>query len=153
MNKSEIVMLILERLREEFETRHRVSKLTREEGNDAESRAEGNYDTLSIEENYLADGLAKQALAAAEAIAAIEKMQIRSFAGDEPVDFGALVEVELSGAKEWFFLAPAGGGTEISHEGGVLTVITPESPLGSQLIGAHVGDSTTVPAARIVGVM
>jgi len=86
MNKQEIVASILDRLREEFESRNRVSKLTREGGNDAESKAEGKYDTLAIEENYLADGLAKQAVAAAEAIAEIEKMPLRSFSKGDPID-------------------------------------------------------------------
>ena len=150
MNKQEIVASILDRLREEFESRNRVSKLTREGGNDAESKAEGKYDTLAIEENYLADGLARQALAAAEAMAEIDKMPQRKFTGDDPIDLGALVEIEFPGAREWFFLAPSGGGTEVQHEGTTVTVITPESPLGSQLIGSRLGDRTTVPAARII---
>lgn len=150
MNKQEIVASILDRLRKEFESRNRVSKLTREGGNDAESKAEGKYDTLAIEENYLADGLAKQAVAAAEAIAEIEKMPLRSFSKDDPIDPGALVEIEFPGTKEWFFLAPSGGGTEIQHDGTTVTVITPESPLGSQLIGSRGGDKTAAPAAKII---
>ena len=150
MNKSKIVASILDRLREEFESRSRVSKITREGGNDAESKAEGKYDTLAIEENYLADGLARQALAAAEAIAEIEKMPLRTFTGGDPIDIGALVQLELSGVREWFFLAPSAGGTEVQHEGTTVTAITPESPLGSQLIGSRVGDRTSVPAARII---
>ena len=152
MNKQEIVASILDRLREEFESRTRVSKITREGGNDAESKAEGKYDTLAIEENYLADGLARQALAAAEAIAEIEKMPLRTFTRDDPIDLGALVQIEFPGTREWFFLAPSGGGTEVSHEGTTVTVITPESPLGSQLIGAQVGDRIAAPAARIIRV-
>ena len=153
MNKQEIVASILDRLREEFESRNRVSKSTREGGNDAESKAEGKYDTLAIEENYLADGLARQALAAAEAMAEIEKMPLRTFAGDDPIDLGALVEIEFPGAKEWFFLAPSGGGTEVQHVVTPVTVITPESPLGSQLIGLRAGGRTTAPAARIIRVV
>jgi hypothetical protein len=153
MNKSKIVANILDRLREEFESRSRVSKITREGGNDAGSKAEGKYDTLAIEENYLADGLARQALAAAEAIAEIEKMPPRTFSKDDPIDLGALVEIEFPGAREWFFLAPSGGGTEVQHEGTPVTVITPESPLGSQLIGSRVGGRTTAPAARIIRVV
>lgn len=149
MNKSEIIPLIIEKLREEFESRRRSSKLTREEGNDSESKAEGKYDTLSIEENYLADGLAKQAAAAAEAIGAIEKIPLRTSSPDEEIDLGALIEVEFSDSREWFFLAPSGGGTEVNHMGVVITVITPESPLGSQLSGARAGDRIQVPAARI----
>ena len=153
MNKQEIVGSILDRLREEFESRSRVSKITREGGNDAESKAEGKYDTLAIEENYLADGLARQALAAAEAIAEIEKMPLRTFAEDDPIDLGALVQIEFPGAREGFFLAPSRGGTEVQHEGTAVTVITPESPLGSQLIGSRVGDRIPVPAASIIRVV
>lgn len=152
MKKSEIVASILERLREEFENRHRASKLTREGGNDEESKAEGKYDTLAIEQNYLADGLAKQALAAAEAITEIEKMPLRTFAETDPIELGALVEIEFPGEREWFFFAPSGGGTEIQHEGTTVTVITPESPLGSQLIGSRAGDQTAAPIAKIVRV-
>jgi hypothetical protein len=153
MNKPEIVAGILDRLREEFESRSRVSKITWEGGNDAESKAEGQYDTLAIEENYLADGLAKQALAAAEAIAEIEKMPLRTFTGDDSIDLGALVQLEFPDAREWFFLALSGGGTELQQEGTTVTVITPESPLGSQLRGFRIGDRTKAPDARIVRVL
>jgi hypothetical protein len=153
MNKSEIVASILDRLREEFESRSRVSKITRVGGNDAESKAEGKYDTLAIEENYLADGLAKQALAAAQAMVEIKKMPLRAFTADDPIDLGALVQLEFSAAKEWFFLAPSGGGTGVQHEATPVTVITPGSPLGSKLIGSRVGDRTTLPAARIIRVV
>jgi hypothetical protein len=98
MNKQEIVASILDRLREEFESRSRVSKITREGGNDTESKAEGRYDTLAIEENYLAGGLARQALAATEAMAEIEKMPLRTFAVNATLDLGALVEIEFPGA-------------------------------------------------------
>ena len=152
MNKSEIVQLILEKLWEEFENRSRFSKITREVGNDAESKAEGKYDTLAIEENYLADGLTKQALAAAEAMAEIEKMPLRTFTGDDPIVLGALVELKFSDAKEWFFLSPSAGGTEVRLDGTTVTVITPESPLGSQLIGTRTRDRTTSPTARIIRV-
>ncbi len=153
MNKSEIVASILERLREDFESRRRASKITREGGNDSESKAVGKYDTLAIEENYLADGLAKQAAAAAEAIDAIGKMPLRAFTKDVPIELGALVELEFPGAKEWFFVAPSGGGTEVPHEKSTVTVITPESPLGSQLIGSRAGDRTTAPSAKILRVL
>ena len=153
MNKKAIVDLILEKLREEFDSRRRVSKLTRDGGNDAESRAESKYDTLSIEENYLADGLAKQAFAAAQAIPLIEKLPLKEFGADEPIDFGALVEMEFTGAKEWFFLAPAGGGTEVQHKGKSITVVTPESPLGSQLLGSRAGIRLKTPPAKIARVL
>ena len=147
--KSEIVAAILEKLREEFDTRRAVSKLTRAGGNDAESKAESKYDTLSIEENYLADGLAKQAQTAALAAAAYENFELRDFGPSDTLDLGALVELEFPDGREWFFLGPAGGGTEVTVSRKTLTVLTPESPLGRQLIGSRLGETTTAPKTRI----
>ena len=152
VNKPQIIQAILEKLRDEFDTRRSISKQTRVAGNDAESKSEGKYDTRSIEENYLADGLAKQAFAAAQAAAAYEKLSAGPFRPDEPIDLGALIELEFPDVREWFFLGPAAGGIEIEHEGKTITVITPESPLGSQSIGKKVGDATTAPKAKISAV-
>ncbi|MCX6973878.1 MAG: transcription elongation factor GreAB [Verrucomicrobia bacterium] len=153
MNKSAIIREILHSLREDFESRLRVSKTTRELGNNSESRAEGKYDTLSIEENYLADGLAKHAESAAHAIAIIEKMPLRAFTDTDPIDFGALVEIQFARATEWFFLAPVAGGTEVTYAGTPVTVVTPESPLGKQLLGSHAGGKIKSPAAQILRVL
>lgn len=151
--KQQVRAAILERLREEFESRLRVSKQTRELGSNAESKAEGKYDTLAIEENYLADGLARQAQSAAIAAAEIENMPLPAFGEGDVIDLGALVEVRFSDSAEWFFLAPGGGGTEVCCDGISITVVTPESPLGGQLDGARVGDTLTRPDARILQVM
>jgi len=153
MNKTRIKAAILEQLRNEFEARHRVSKQTRSEGNNSESKAEGKYDTFSIEQNYLADGLAKQAHAAVLSAAEIETLPETGFAPDEAIDIGALVQVEFSGsAPEWFFLCPSAGGTEVLVDEVAITVLTPESPLGSQLMEKRAGDRTTNPSARILAV-
>jgi hypothetical protein len=152
MNKQRILALILEKLYSEFESRRTVSKLTREQGNDPESQAKSKYDTLAIEENYLADGLARMALASALAIETLKALNLREFAEHEPIGAGALVKLEFSGAREWFFLAPAGGGTEVAYEGVTITVITPESPLGARLMGAVKGDRLPAPPAKVLQV-
>ena len=153
MNKSENLDAVLRSLRADFENRLRVSKKTREQGNNSESRAEGKYDTLSIEENYLADGLAKQAESASQAITLIEKMQLHAFADNDPIDLGALIEIQFAHATEWFFLAPVAGGTEVTYAGTPVTVVTPESPVGKQLLGSHAGGKIKSPAAQILRVV
>ena len=153
MNKSEILDAVLRSLRADFENRLRVSKKTREQGNNSESRAEGKYDTLSIEENYLADGLAKQAESAAQAITLIEKMQLRTFANNDPIDLSALIEIQFAHATEWFFLAPVAGGTEVICAGTPVTVVTPESPLGQQLLGSRAGEKIKSPSTLILRVV
>ena len=140
MKKSKIIEVVLEHLRTDFERRQAAAKRTREQGNDAESKSEGKYDTRSTEENYLADGLARQALEAAAAAEAIEKMSIRDFAAGEGIDIGALVELEFAKETELFLIATSGGGTEVVWNKKTIVVLTPESQLGSQLIGRRVGD-------------
>jgi transcription elongation GreA/GreB family factor len=140
MKKSKIIEVVLEHLRADFERRQAAARRTREQGNDAESKSEGKYDTRSTEENYLADGLARQALEAAAAAEAIEKMPIRDFADGEAIDIGALVELEFAKDTEFFLIARAGGGTEVVWNKKTIVVLTPESPLGAQLIGRRAGE-------------
>ena len=140
MKKSKIIEIVLEHLRADFERRQAAARRTREQGNDAESKSEGKYDTRSTEENYLADGLARQAMEAAAAAEVIEKMRIRDFAAGEGIDIGALVELEFAKVTEFFLIATAGGGTEVVWNKKTIVVLTPESPLGSQLIGRHAGE-------------
>ena len=132
MKKLKIIEVVLEHLRADFERRQGAARRTRVEGNDAESKSEGKYDTRSTEENYLADGLARQALEAAIAAEVIEKMPIRDFAAGEGIDIGALVELEFAKETEFFLIATAGGGTEVVWNKKTIVVLTPESPLGSQ---------------------
>jgi len=153
MDKSRIITAILERISEDFETRQRSSKKTRAEGNHEESKAESKYDTLAIEENYLADGFARQALAAAKAGSEIRKLPVVDFAADASIDLGALVEVQFGESREWFFIAPSGGGIEVVHDGVLITVLTPESPLGSRLVGGRAADRITAPTATILRVI
>ena len=152
MNKTLLIQALIEALREEFETLQTSSRKARADGNDTESKAEGKYDTRSTEENYLADGLARQAVAAAEAAAACENLPLLDFSDGAPIELSAVVQLEFPDETTWFFLAPAGGGTEISCEGITFTVVTPESPLGAQLIGRKVGEKTTAPKTRILAV-
>jgi len=152
VNKNLLVRAISDSLRENFESLQNSSRKTRSNGNDAESKAEGKYDTRSTEENYLADGFAKQALAAMQTAAAFEGLPLVEFDAQTPIDLSALVQVEFSKEKLWFFLAPAGGGTEVVCEGVVITVLTPESPLGNQLIGLKTGDRTQSPRTKILTV-
>ncbi len=149
MNKSSLLQAILEALSGQFDSFRTFAKKARVDGNDAESKSEGKYDTRSIEENYLADGLAKQAQASAEAAAAYEGLELRTFDSVTPIDLGAVVELEFPGESGWYFLGPAGGGTEVECDGRTVTVVTPESPLGGQLVGLRAGDATESPRATI----
>lgn len=152
MKKADVLRAIVESLQVEFRRLQRASEEARAGAGDEEMRAEGKYDTQSIEANYLADGQAMQAAQVAEAAAAFDGMAVRDFGADEAAGLGALVEVRLGGEKCWFFLGPASGGLEVTVAGREITVITPEAPLGGQLMGAKAGDKTVAPDAEVLAV-
>lgn len=149
MNKAAILRVIIDAIRADFDTLRSTSQKTRAAGNDAESKAEGKYDTRSTEDNYLADGLARQAYGAAQAGAAYEDFTPRLFGPDSRIDLGALVQLAFPDETHWFFLGPAGGGIEVICDSVPITVLTPESPLGRQLMGLKTGDSTAAPKAKV----
>jgi hypothetical protein len=149
LDKVQILQAILERLSAEFETHQATSKMTRAASNDAETKSEGKYDTRSTEENYLADGLAKKALVAAQSAKAYKELPFEKFGQNQPIDLGALFELSFDGESAWFFLGPAAGGIEIECAGKLVTVVTRGSPLGNQIYGKKVGDWTSAPKAKI----
>jgi hypothetical protein len=150
--KSDLIEAVISSLKREFESLMRASKESRGEASDGESRSEGKYDTRSTEANYLADGQAIQAEAAAAAAAAFKAMGARNFAAGDAIALGALVEVKMGGSPTHFLIGPGAGGHEIEVDGKEITVITPQSPLGKQLLGLRSGEKTADPAAEVISV-
>ncbi len=150
MEKTAVLRAVCAALRAQFEEFHARSRQTRAAGADPETRAEDKYDTRATEENYLADGQARQARQAAEALSAVEALgAVRPFGPGVPIDAGALVRVEFPAESAWFFLAPAAGGLEVVVDGVPVTVLTPGSPLGGQLLGRAAGARLAAPPAWV----
>lgn len=141
------------------ELRSRLDRLTRAAreahaaATDPGSKAESKYDTRSLEASYLAAGQARQVDELARDIGLFEALSLPAFNMDDPIDAGALVEVDLHGESAWFLLAPAAGGLEISHEGIEITLLTPESALYQKLLGLRTGDSLDDPPLFVSEVM
>jgi transcription elongation GreA/GreB family factor len=140
MNKRALIKKIVSRLTEELEIYFRAARASRTEATHESSKAENKYDTRGLEASYLAHGQSKQAAELQGAIAAFEKLAVRAFGDAEPVDVGAFVELELDGEKAAYFIGPRAGGTEVMHDKREVLVITPESPLGKQLMGRKQGE-------------
>ena len=64
----------------------------------------------------------------------------RPFAKDAAIAIGALVCVLVDEKERVFFVAPHGGGTELTVEGVPVTVVTGASPVGAALLGKRAGD-------------
>jgi transcription elongation GreA/GreB family factor len=140
MNKRAIIKKIIARLTDELEIYFRAAKFSRAEATHESSKAESKYDTRGLEASYLARGQSKQAAEIEAAIAEFEKLPVRKFDADEPINLGALVELENGGENLFYFIGPRAGGTEILHDQKEILVITPQSPLSEQLLGKKSGD-------------
>ena len=145
MNKLVLRDRIVARLRAELATQTTAAMLAHDEAISEESKAENKYDTHSVEAAYLAEG---QARLAAEIKASIEFYQAlapATFGAGDPIAIGALIEVQAGGRSAWYFLGPRAGGLEIPFEDRTVLVLTPQSPLGRQLLGRREGDRVDVP--------
>jgi transcription elongation GreA/GreB family factor len=141
MNKRAIIKKIIAKLIGELEIYFRAAQFSRAEATHESSKAESKYDTRGLEASYLARGQSKQAAELEAAIAEFEKLLVKNFGADDPINLGALVELENGGEKLFYFIGPRAGGTEVLHDRKEILVITPQSPLGEQLMGKKPGDS------------
>jgi transcription elongation GreA/GreB family factor len=140
MSKRALIKKILAQLTAELEVIFRAAHAAHAEATHEQNKAENKYDTRGLEASYLAHGQSRQALEAKAAITAFEQLEVRKFGSSEPIELGALVELEHKGERFVYFIGPKAGGTEVVHDGREILVITPQSPLGAQLQGKKPGD-------------
>jgi transcription elongation GreA/GreB family factor len=140
MNKRAIIQKITAKLVAELEIYFRAAQFSRAEATHESNKAENKYDTRGLEASYLARGQSKQAAELEAAIAEYQKLGVKKFAPGDAIAVGALVELEHGGENSFYFVGPRAGGTEVIHDRKEILVITPQSPLGEQLIGRKSGE-------------
>ncbi len=140
MNKVEIIERITKVLKDELETVEASAAAAREGATHEEAKPENEYDTRGLEQSYLAGAQTARAEALVTSIANFLAQPVVRFGPKRPVDVGALVTVDDGEEREIYFVGVEGGGVKVKHEGQIIRVITPASPLGQSLIGKNVGD-------------
>ena len=142
MTKRELLDRIVARLEGELAALTRAALATHAEATDEENKAEDKYDTRGLEASYLAHGQSKAAEEVAQALAQFQALVPRDFSRHEPIGLGALVTIEGIGT---YFFGPRAGGTEVKDDNDMpVSVITPQSPLGRQLLGRKQGDLVAI---------
>jgi transcription elongation GreA/GreB family factor len=136
ISKSAIVKQIIKQLGEELEMLAGASRKMHADASDEQNKAEDQYDTRGLETAYLASSQARQATVTEEALAAYQGLTPGKFTASSPIAITALVELEARGEHMFYFIGPKGGGIEVKD----VFVITPESPIGQQIVGKKVGD-------------
>jgi transcription elongation GreA/GreB family factor len=146
--KQALVRKIIAALLSELERFAKAARASHAEATDPQSKAEHKYDTRGLEAAYLAGGQARKVAELEETIELFQKLKVIEFTPEMPIDYGALVQIEMRGGTSWFFIAPKAGGVEVMHEKEEITVITPQSPLGEQLFEKKQGDKFKFGAGR-----
>ena len=132
--------MIIGRLLGELNTYAKAARAAHAEATHEQSKADSKYDTRGLEASYLARGQSRQAAELEQAIAKLRALSLRDFGNGEPADIGAVIELHAGKEKTFYFLLPSAGGTEVLYNADEFLVITPESPLGQQLVGRKKGD-------------
>lgn len=141
MNK----LSIFEKLKEEIDLQLKLAteaaKNTKEAATHEENKPENKYDTRGLEASYLARAQIERVLDLKGLRNGLESMKIRDFKESDRIALTALIQLESEEKSLWVLLLPQGGGQSFEHEGTNIKVITPESPLGSQLLGKKQDDT------------
>jgi hypothetical protein len=145
---------LLEQIRAELHTQlDRLTRAAQEAhaaATDPGSKAEGKYDTRSLEASYLAAGQARQVDELAEAVRIFEALTLPDFQAQDAIDAGALVQARLHGETVFFLLVPSSGGLEIHHGGREITLLTPDSALYQKLLGLYLADTLDSPPLEVM---
>lgn len=145
MNKTELLHAIIERLDIDLDVIQRAAQTAYEAATAEENIAENKYDTLSLEASYLATGQARRMEEIRQACKAYRQLTLRDYDEARGIQISNLVQLEdEDGHQQLLFLGPEAAGLKIDTGSGLVTVITPRSPLGQQLLGKVEGDEISL---------
>ncbi|HZR20805.1 MAG TPA: GreA/GreB family elongation factor [Verrucomicrobiae bacterium] len=143
MNKEQLLKRIVANLTESLARLQKAARASHAEATHESSKAESKYDTRGLEAAYLAGGQARQAKELLDSISLYESLAVKDLQPDDPVELSALVELDSDGTRLLYFIGPSNGGLEITVGRKEVTVITPQSPLGQNLMGKKTGQQWT----------
>ena len=162
MNKLQIVLWLIERLRDMAARAGEARRRSQEDANEHLGRLESRYDTFKEEAQYLE---AAQQHRQAEITGWIHVLEELVHGRPEvlqpaaTVRMGALVTVETAAGAEpaRFFILPAGAGEELEFDGRTIQTLSVGAPLARSLMGRRPGEAVALGSgvgdrARIVEV-
>jgi len=126
----------------------KASKDAQERANEAEGAMQSRYDTFKEEGQYLAGGLKLRHEELKASVSILEEiLNTSSFEDHVKIQLYSYVEIEFEdGNESSFFITPIMGGENLDED---ILIITPNSPIGTCLIGKEEGDEFQYVAANI----
>ena len=147
--KHSIYQELLTVVEEDLEGVESVLAMAHDEATHSESRAEGKYDTRATEASYLARGQAERAGALRR-----DRVWLQTRLRVQGQDDAWLIQLVGAGHKRWILVAPVCGGRTVVHLEQTVVVVTPQSPLGSELGDVEPGDEVELRRGeRVISMM
>lgn len=144
MNKQQLIKEIIGSLENDLQTIIDAAKDAHETATHEETAAKSKYDTFALEASYLAHGQSKRAQEIMQSIETYRHLNLPQLTNNDTVVLGALIHLKSETNEKVLFLGPRSGGVKVEFDEKVIVLITPESPLAKQLIGASLGDCVLI---------
>lgn len=141
MNKEHFREQILTKLTADHQLLLQAAKSSHAASTHADNVPDSKYETLALEASYIAQGQANRAQQIKQAIDLYRQLTIQIFDEHSAIRLSALVQlVDGAGNEKLVFLGPAAGGLKLEHAGKEIMLISPDSPLGQELIGRQLDE-------------
>ena len=139
-DKKAVLAALVEHLSQLAAQATAAAKTTSAGATHAEAKPEHPKDTRALEQSYLARGQAMRVDELHEQIHFLRFMPLRAYGESDPSGAGALLMLASEEDTRCVFLAPYGGGAELEVNGARVVVVTPQSPIGTRVLGRVLGD-------------
>ena len=148
-HKHDIKALVLHQLKDQQAVLSKAVQTAAEATTHAEAKQEGKYDTRAIEASYLAGAQAERLADLDQKIAKLERLAV---VGNESerikVTSLVCIDDEESG-KRWYMILPGAAGINVSLQSINITILSPESKLGTELLGKIPGEEVELAVGRV----
>ena len=139
-NKQGVLERIIDKVNDVTKTANDAAGRARQAAIDAPGRNQSRYDCTKEEQGYLADALHIRGEQLGRDAAVLSRLHLPS--NPERVDVGSLIyTADRTGVHYYFILPNSGGETITMDDGKEVMVMTPESPLGRDMIGRRRGEA------------
>jgi transcription elongation GreA/GreB family factor len=145
MDKQAVIQMVVAQIEKDLAALITATKAAHGEATDEQNKAENKYDTRALEASYLAQGQSRQVVELLRTKHEFESVSTSDWPPNAAIDVGAIATLRQGRIETVYLLGPKAGGTEVICEGTPVTVITPQSPLGRQLMGKAQGEFVTFP--------
>lgn len=148
INKSDLFKKLKAEIDKQLQLAVDAVQVTLDVATHEENKPENKYDTRGLEASYLARAQSERVLDLKAVKVVVDSIKARDFSEGQPIAISALVQLETNGKNLWVLLLPKGGGQSFDYQGLSIKVITPDSPLGAQLVGKTVDDFIEIKSAE-----